>query len=246
MLNVPIGYPLSAMGSSEVRDYLSLQRIVLVPFGATEQHGPALPVGSDTFIAEAIAAATSDRTGFTYAPTVPYGLSAFHMAFPGTISLSVQTYGGLVKDTLGSLRHHGFTRQVLVNAHFENSGVLRAIAEELASSSEDLIISICDFWDLPTARTVANLRFKEPGGHADAADAALILHLAGSTVRPGEFTEEWPNVNAVVSPDLVPSLITKSGVINSDQRSASNEAGAEYFDAIVTDVSARATSLSIL
>lgn len=241
-----LGRALSGLSSSAVTELLAKTQTVIVPFGAVEQHGPALPTGTDAMIAQAISAAVSEKTGAPYAEAIPLGLSAFHMAFAGTISLSVETYSGLVRDVLKSLVEHGFRRQLIVNAHFENSGVIRAVAEELAHSSNDLAIMVCDFWDMPSAKAVAERCFNEPGGHADAADAALMLYIRRELVSEELFTKEWPQINSIVSPDLIGTYVTSSGVIGSDQRTASAARGQEYFSAIVDDMCERIDHLSRL
>ena len=222
--------------SAAVRHYLETKRTIIVPFGATEQHGPGLPVGTDAAIARALGDAVSAQTGVLVAPTLPVGVSAFHIRYSGTISLRPETYIPLTKDILWGLVQQGFTRLFLINAHFENSGILRATAEQLLAELTNTVMMLRDFWDMPNAKQIAARYFEEPGGHADAADAALMLKIAFEDVQPELFTEEWPKVNAMVSPDLHAAFLTTSGVIGSNQKRASTLAGIEYFEAIVGDM----------
>lgn len=233
---LPETLKLRDFSSVQVRSYLNAQRTIIVPFGSFEQHGAALPVGTDATIAEALGDALSARGHTLVAPTLSVGASAFHSRYPGTISIKPETYIALVRDFLNALVQQGFTRLFLVNAHFENSGLIRGAAEQLLAEGQDTAIMLTEFWNLPTAKQVATRVFDEPGGHADAADAALMLKISPAHVHVEKFVDEWPKVQAMVSPDLHERFITKTGVIGSDQTKASASAGEEYFEAIIGDM----------
>lgn len=101
----------------DVDDYLQRDRVVLVPVGSTEQHGPAGPLGVDTLVAMTLAEDTAQRSNVLCAPPIWFGDSSHHMAFPGTISVRPQTMICLVQDVCRSLVRHGFDRIVLINGH---------------------------------------------------------------------------------------------------------------------------------
>ena len=108
---------LSELTWPEVESYLERERIVLVPIGSTEQHGPAGPLGVDTMVAITLCEDTAERSDVLCAPPLWYGDSSHHNAFPGTISLSPDTMIAVVRDLCRSLAQHGFDRIVLVNGH---------------------------------------------------------------------------------------------------------------------------------
>lgn len=104
---------------------------VLIPVGAHEQHGPALPVSTDALSAQVLSALTSTLLApkVAVAPTIPWGVSWHHMGFPGTISLREETLIALVMDMVESLHRHGVERFLLVNIHGGNNAALQIAAE---------------------------------------------------------------------------------------------------------------------
>lgn len=101
----------------EVETYLGRDRIVLVPIGSTEQHGPAGVLGVDTLVAITLCEDAAQRGDVLVAPPLWYGDSSHHTGFAGTISLRPDTMIQVVRDVCRSLAKHGFDRIVLVNGH---------------------------------------------------------------------------------------------------------------------------------
>jgi creatinine amidohydrolase/Fe(II)-dependent formamide hydrolase-like protein len=105
----------------------------VLPVGAFEQHGPHLPLGTDTLIIEAlldrVAGNEALKKDFWLLPSIAYGCSMEHMGFPGTITLSPQTLCAVIEDILRSMKDHGWTRLVLLNGHGGNDGILRGMAQ---------------------------------------------------------------------------------------------------------------------
>jgi creatinine amidohydrolase len=114
---------------------------VVFACGATEQHGPHLPIGTDTFLGTAIAERAALIAGGTLvAPTLRPGLSDHHIAFPGTLTVRPQTFLDLLTDYCASLARHGFTRVVIFPSHGGNSDIMKAhvpwLARRLAPDAE--------------------------------------------------------------------------------------------------------------
>ncbi|MCZ8149538.1 MAG: creatininase family protein, partial [Roseomonas sp.] len=86
-------------------------RLALLPVGATEQHGPNMRTSTDYVIAHRIAQRLADAVGpeAVVLPPLPYGLSRHHMGFPGTITLSEETFLGCCVDVARSMKAHGVT-----------------------------------------------------------------------------------------------------------------------------------------
>jgi creatinine amidohydrolase len=88
-----------------------------MPFGSTEQHGPHLPVGTDTLVAVTLAEDAAARTGILAAPPLWFGWSPHHMVLPGTITIRPDLLAEFAFDMVASLHHHGFDNFVFINGH---------------------------------------------------------------------------------------------------------------------------------
>lgn len=108
-------------------------RLALIPVGATEQHGPNLGMAVDYRIAEEFAAAMADRLdGRAFVvPPFPYGLSAHHMDFPGTITLRAETFQSVLLDVVSSLAEHGIYHFLFVNGHMGNQAILGVLTTRI-------------------------------------------------------------------------------------------------------------------
>jgi creatinine amidohydrolase len=107
--------------------------VVLIPLGSTEQHGPHLPLTTDTDIAVAVTVAASARYGHALvAPALSYGSSGEHQAFAGTLSLGQEATESMLVELGRSAAVH-FARTVVVSAHGGNAAPLRRAMERLAA-----------------------------------------------------------------------------------------------------------------
>jgi creatinine amidohydrolase len=143
---------------------------LIVPLGATEQHGPHLPIGTDTSIAIALAqAAASELPGSVVAPAMPFGSSGEHQDFAGTLSIGAEATEFVLVE-LGRSATETFDRLLLINAHGGNTGPLLAAVARLCLEGRD-VRSWSPSW----------------GGdaHAGRTETSLMLALAPSSVREG-------------------------------------------------------------
>lgn len=123
--------------AAQLRALAAQDAVVLLPLGATEQHGPHLPTGVDDFLAAEVcrraALLASEHTGVVVTPSIPTGLSEHHMAFGGTITLSLPTLHALLRDVCRSVTRAGFSRILIVNGHGGNMTALNALTTELTA-----------------------------------------------------------------------------------------------------------------
>jgi creatinine amidohydrolase len=158
--------------------------VVLLPIGSVEQHGPHLPLDTDTDAATAVCerAATllaADAAGGSQRavvlPPIWWGLSPYWMPFPGTLTLRPETILALVADLGDSVRRHGFLRLVVVNGHGGNDGLVGVAATMLATAG--LRASALSYWALIPDDLRANSRFDGGSiGHAGEVETSIALH----------------------------------------------------------------------
>ncbi len=126
----------------EIKAQLEASPLVLLPAGSVEQHGPHLPTGTDTFAAEIISHAVAEQMNGLVIPWTPLGVTPMHAPFPGTITLSPDTYMRMVVETCASLARHGAKRLLVVNWHEGKSAPL-AIAAEALHREHGLSVVTC-------------------------------------------------------------------------------------------------------
>lgn len=105
-------------------------RTALFAVGSTEQHGPHLPLLADTLLGDALVTRLAPRLGdVVVGPTVPFGVSTHHMAFPGTVTLDTETFQAVVLQYVRSLAAHGFATVLVLPSHGGNFAPLAGLLE---------------------------------------------------------------------------------------------------------------------
>ncbi|MEM1110233.1 MAG: creatininase family protein [Planctomycetota bacterium] len=106
--------------------------LVVLPVGATEQHGPHLPTGTDNAIVTAVTHYASGVADVPVLPTLSFGVSVGHThRWPGTVSLMHETLALALREMVDWLLADGWTRVLLVNSHFGNDATLRTAVDRL-------------------------------------------------------------------------------------------------------------------
>lgn len=134
---------LAMLSYVDIREYLAVKDTVLVPMASTEQHGPHLPLYTDTITAVEVAERVSEAAAVLHTPPLWAGYSPQHMygvgEGRGTITLRSQTLLNLVHDVARSLIHHGFNRIIFVNGHGSNVKVIDPVLRKLRYDTGALI-----------------------------------------------------------------------------------------------------------
>jgi len=120
------------MNWMQVEAYLAKDDRAVLPIGCTEQHA-YLSLATDAILAERVAAEAAEATGVPVFPVMAYGITPNFMAYPGTISLRVETLAAFVRDALDAMHAHGFRRVLVVNGHGGNTPVQSVVFEWLGS-----------------------------------------------------------------------------------------------------------------
>lgn len=201
--------------------------LVLVPVGSTEQHGPHLPLDTDTVIAVAVAEGAAARLpGVWVAPPVAYGVSGEHQSFAGTCSVSHESLHLLLVELVRSVRT--WARSVcFVNAHGGNlQGLTRAVTQ-LRAEGHDVSWSAC--------------ATEEVDLHAGRTETSLLLHLDPCAVRLDRAEAGDTRPLREILPALVEggvAAVSPNGVLG-DPTGASAAEGRVLLAAMVDDLVAR-------
>ncbi len=181
------------------------------PFGAFEQHGPHLPLITDSFFAEKILEQVLERISRDFPiwmlPTQSIGFSPEHLAFPGTISLSANVMLQLVSEIGQHIAAMGFKRLVFFNAHGGQIGLLQAIARQLRVECPSMAVLPCFLWSgVNSLQELIPDKEVEEGLHAALAETSLMLHMKPELVG-NERPVDGINSNKSLHSDKVPAPI---------------------------------------
>lgn len=215
----------SRLGDSTSRQLRDTSVTVVVPVGSTEQHGPHLPLDTDTRIASAVADAVVARlisggVPALLAPPIAYGASGEHEGFPGTVSIGSEVLSQvLLEYGRSALAWAG--RLVFVNGHGGNLTALRTAVRRLRYEARDVGWCPCAV----------------PGGdaHAGHTETSVLLHISPEVVHTGA----WRPGNSAPLSELLPSMrrggvaaVSEVGVLG-DPTTATAIDGARIFADLV-------------
>jgi creatinine amidohydrolase len=160
---------------------------VVVPLGSTEQHGRHMPLGTDAVLGDEFGWGLAVRMGAFLAPTVRFGCSEHHLAFPGTISLSAETFQRLVIDVVASLSGHGFRRIVLLPTHGGNFKPLAEAVKKIEPVEGVRVVAFTDLDGLVRAAFESSKKFgvepAQSGAHSGEWETSLMLFLRSEQVK---------------------------------------------------------------
>jgi len=174
------------------------------PFGACEQHGPHLPLITDTFFSENILIKTleslPEQMPIWMLPSQSIGFSPEHQAFPGTLSLSADVLLSLVTDVGQQIASMGFKRLIFFNAHGGQIGLLQAVSRQLRIQCPSLAVLPCFLWSgVPELDDLLPEKEVEEGLHAALAETSLMLHMARDLVKNDSYLEKKVSGEEIVS-----------------------------------------------
>jgi len=238
-------YLLAKMTWPEVEALLKETDIALVPIGSTEQHGPALPVDNDAYIATELTLQLAEKIWskqkVVVAPTITFGFSPHHMDFKGTITLSESTLANVIIDVCTSLEHHGFKKIILVNGHGGNETALSNALHAMIGVV-DAKIFVVSWWALGAQkiREVAT----PPVYHACDMETSLAWHLGqrvlddkridepGRSIVPGFIEADMLAPPPRAATAYVMKDISDSGVVGYSTK-ATKEKGKQVTDVVL-------------
>ncbi|HEU4676483.1 MAG TPA: mycofactocin biosynthesis peptidyl-dipeptidase MftE [Motilibacteraceae bacterium] len=198
-----------------------VRELLVVPLGSLEQHGPHLPLRTDTLVAEAVSQRVHEnRPGSGLAPAIAIGASGEHADFPGTLSIGTDALCHLLVELVRHATLH-WPGVLVLNGHGGNLAAVRQAAERCAAEGRAL--------------EVVTLGLPGMDAHAGRAETSMLLHLAPSEVRLDLAEAGRTEPIAELLPVMVEHgvrAVSPNGVLG-DPAGASEEEGAELVDGLV-------------
>jgi len=195
------------------RDFAALdplRSIALLPVGAIEQHGPHLPLVTDTAINQAILQRTLDRLGddltLLVLPTLPVGDSSEHADFPGTLSATAETLIALWCEIGAGVARAGLRKLVIFNSHGGQTQIVDIVAQRLRMAHKMLVVR-ANYFRFGVPDGLFEAAEIKHGIHGGALETSMMLHIAPELVRRdalGDFapvSRQMAEENALLGPE---------------------------------------------
>lgn len=208
---------------------------IILPIGSMEQHGPHLPLGTDSYIVKRLSEALAAELKMDLFPVINYGVSFEHADFPGTISIQPETLVKTVREICENLLEY-YQRVIIINGHGGNTTTLRSL-----KVGKTIFIDLFDF----LKKVLPTLRETGLGGvsHACEVETSLMLYLEPNLVRSEKITDEIVKYVPQLDPQSKKQPpngwktinFSKSGVIG-DPRKATPKKGEKIFQNLVQKI----------
>ena len=172
---------------------LSRDTVVVIPTGSLEQHGPHLPLFTDSILATAVSEAVERQIGdkVLLTPTLWLGASGHHLPFPGSLSNSMEGYDEALRAVVTSLHRHGFWKFYVVNGHGGNTSPNDIALRKLKETHPNLLIGAVGYFQFCTEECAALMEGPAKSiQHACEAEASLMMHVRPELVRVGKLRDD--------------------------------------------------------
>lgn len=231
--------------SNEIKE-LAKESIAFVPIAAVEQHGPHLPVGTDSFICEQFTKTLKEliiKNNFPglFLPLMPFGKSNEHIDFPGTITYSFNTYVNVLMDIGRSISRAGFKKIVFINGHGGNQEVIDVICRELRIETGLYAFALHPMIRIsPDLTGVTTEKEDRVGIHAGRTETSMIMQIKPDLVRKDLINKDYSvdfeglkyiDYSGLLSFGWMTKDVSKIGVIG-DPAGANPEEARKWIDEV--------------
>jgi creatinine amidohydrolase len=194
----------------DVAAYLNNDDIILCPVGSTEQHGPAGPLGVDSYAAIALAEDAAKDAGILVTPPMWFGDSPHHLDFPGTISLRTETLVAVAKDIIRSLAGHGFKKIVFINGHkgTNNAALITACRSVHQYELPNVLLALVDPMFL--GKGIGHIK-ESIEHHAGELEISHVWYKYPHLIKEEKLADEHVDLKPVFSPFVHEDLFGGGG-----------------------------------
>jgi len=235
-------YRYSRLTWEEMNHAIAARKVVVLPTGSIEQHGPHLPLDVDSFLVESVCLELGRRAPdrVLVLPTVSFGLNRHHIDFPGTIHIEPEVFIAFCLNITKSVAYHGFEKVLIINGHGSNSPLADLVARKTVLETHSLCAAVNYF----SLGVEAFHRVKQTPvlAHADEFETSLYLHLAPDRVHMDRAAADNDVVGKYMTSDSTTPYVrfsdywarwTKIGV-HGDPTAATAEKGKIIWEAVLT------------
>lgn len=167
--------------------------VALLPIGAIEEHGPHLPLGTDWYVAESLAAMVATSAELLLLPALPYGQVWSLEHFPGSLSIHDETLSAVLREIISGLARTGVRGVVLLNAHLGNAAAIKTTLRTLTDDTTMQALGLTYPGLAQVEREVAETKRSHPSiMHADELETSVMLALHPERVAMDRAAAEYP------------------------------------------------------
>lgn len=218
----------------EFAEIVKQNPVVILPLGAVEEHGPHLPLCTDSIQPEYVAQKVAERTGALIAPPIRYGFCSSTKNFPGTITISFDTLRELILDILSEFVRNGIKNIVVLSGHAGrvHMAALRLAAHKVVEKSKANIMVLSDY-DIAYDLLTKDETIPQDDGHSGLIETSRVLAIRGELVKgEGVLGTARPPKFMVLK---APETHFPTGVMG-DPTNASREKGDEINEFIIKEL----------
>ncbi len=233
------------MTREEVQEALTQTDIILLPVGAVEQHGPHLPLGSDSMqgidmVRRVKLLLDEEGVPVVAGPPILFGVSSAHMAFAGTVTLQPKTMLAVLEESCLSLYQHGFRKFALIMGHGGNWPIMQVAAQSVVAQTPDAEVVALNWLGLMYGKYPEILASKRTEKHSGEGETSRMLATHPELVemeRAQTFYPETPAKEPIAHPEGIFRAmrnykdVTPVGSIG-DPKLATAETGEVIYDII--------------
>lgn len=238
---------LSDMTWKEVKELLTTTDLVIIPTGSTEQHGPHLPLSTDSLIAQEVSIRVSKVVKAPIFPILDIGHSIEHLSFPGSVSYTPETMLAVIRDISTSLTAHGFKHLVFINGHGGNKAVLELSIQWIRNNLK-LWAYLFNIGEIAQERGMTKSKILAHDNqsivlHADKIETSMVLSIAPDKVKQTRIeSKSGKKKSTIPESSFIGSLgwnaidLSESGIIG-DPKGATSVEGSALLDYVATKIS---------
>jgi len=242
-MNAATEYRYNRLTWAEMNEAIAMQKVVILPTGSTEQHGPHLPLETDAFLTESVCLEVGRRATdrVLVLPPISYGLNMHHIDFPGTVHIEPEVFIAFCLNITKSVAYHGFKKILIVNGHGSNGPLVDLVARKTVLATESLCAAV-GYASL-AMDAFNRVRDTEVIAHSDEFETSLYLYLAPERVQMDKARAGKDVIGKYMSSDSTRNYPvrfsdfwgrwTKLGV-HGDPTTATAEKGKIIFEAAVS------------